>query len=108
MKLMYDVPTRKRIVADMWRKGYTEVEIANEIGYTSAEHVTKLLRKLGLRDEEMMIDVPKVIALQRAGWTMDQIVEEFDQKYTAEQLKEAVRKWKERRNGMAAADTAGE
>lgn len=98
MKLKYDIPARKRIVADMWRKGYTKVEIANEIGYTSIGHVTSLLNKLGLRGEEMMIDVPKVLALQRAGWTLDQILDEFDGDFTAEQVNTAVRKWKEKRN----------
>ena len=98
-KVFYDRETRHRMVADMYQNGYTDIEIAEEMGYKTTEHVKVILRKMGMLENESAIDVPKVLALKKAGWSMGMIVQEFGRKYTQKEISSAVIDWQRRRNG---------
>ena len=95
MRYKYDKDTRYKIVAEMHRKGYTDIEIADEIGYAPS-HVRTVLKRLGLLDHTEL-DVPKVLALKEAGWSIDRIVGEFGKKFTSDEIKDAVRAWEAKR-----------
>lgn len=96
-RLLYDVENRKKIVREMYLEGRTELEIADRIGYKSTKHVKATIRKLGLRVDCPIIDVPKVLALRKAGWQTEQIIEEFGYKFSADQIEEEVKKYARRK-----------
>ena len=89
-----DKPGRRKKAAEMYQDGYSVHDICAELGFTSEEYVRTILKDLGVWPEQLHgIDVPKVLALRRAGWHMAQILEEFNGKYTAKQIMEAVQRW---------------
>lgn len=82
---------RTALIPVLWKKGKEVSEICEELGYKDAKHVTKVLRRNGLYVDKR-IDVAKVRALQNAGWNMDKIVNEFNYRFTAEEIQAAVRR----------------
>lgn len=87
-------PERRKKAAEMYQGGYSVHDICAELGFTSPEYVRTILKDYGVWPEQMYdIDVPKVLALRKAGWHMSQILDEFRNQYTAEQIMEAVNKW---------------
>ena len=62
-------PERRKKAAEMYTEGYSVHDICAELGFTSPEYVRTVLKDLGVWPEQMHgIDVPKVLALRRAGW----------------------------------------
>lgn len=93
-----DVEERRKQMRQMYEDGYTLPEICEELGYKTTEYVQDELRKLGVYVKYPFgIDVPKVLALRRAGWDMKKIIEEFNHEYTATQINMAVAFENERR-----------
>lgn len=85
---------RRKKAAEMYQEGYSVHDICAELGFTSPEYVRTILKDLGVWPEQMYdIDVPKVLALRKAGWHMSQILDEFRNQYTAKQIMEAVERW---------------
>lgn len=102
------VRTRQFDHADIIRmdqEGLTPAEIANVIGAKSTYHLRKIIRdhKRGIdpewrakqkpgvsKPEFIPLDVGKVKALQKAGWTLNDIYREFSGRYPVEQIKEAM------------------
>lgn len=82
---------RTALIPVLWKKGKEVSEICEELGYKDAKHVTKVLRRNGLHVDKR-IDVAKVHALQKAGWNMEMIVDEFGYRFTAEEIQSAIRK----------------
>lgn len=82
---------RTALIPVLWKKGKEVSEICEELGYKDAKHVTKVLRRNGLYVDKR-IDVAKVHALQKAGWNMEMIVNEFGYRYTAEEIQNAIRR----------------
>lgn len=91
----------QKIVND-YRNGMSVADITNKFGYASASAVRYILKKNGVMAQapgrwgDKPIDVPKVLALQAAGWSIEKIVEEFDHKYTAKQIRKAVKDFKKK------------
>ena len=90
---------RNKQIAGLYAEGKTIDEIADILGYKKPEYVRAFLRDHNLLKEppEIGIDVPKVLALQKTGWHMTNIVREFGMKYTAEEIMEEVEKYGRRR-----------
>jgi len=88
MKPKYD---RGKIVR-MYKQGYTDQEIANAVGSSSWRTIDDLLVKLGVRNQkrETTLDVPKVRALAKAGWTVEEIEYEFAWRFGIEQIRDAL------------------
>lgn len=86
-----DRKERQKLIPVLWKEGKSPLEICDELGYKTPEYVIVVLKKLGLY-EDQRIDVPKVLALQKAGWTMDMIEQEFNYRYTQEEIAAAVKK----------------
>ncbi len=81
-------------IAQMADRGYTVDEIVEAIDAKSKSHVLKILTEMGFREATKGIkrlDIPKVKALQKAGWPMAKIVDEFGYNFTAEQIDMAVK-----------------
>lgn len=93
-RLRYDFETRSRMVKEMYLEGMSTQEIANELGYSSSDQIRSILRRLGFKNGEYVMDVPKVLALKKAGWSMAMIVDEFSNRYTATQIENEVEKWR--------------
>ncbi len=88
MKPKYD---REKIVA-MYKQGYSDQEIADAVGSPSWRSIYDLLVKLGVRErkEEPKLDIPKVRALAKAGWTVEEIEYEFAWRFGIEQIRDAL------------------
>ncbi len=90
----------KQMIRD-YRNGMSVEDMRIKYDYSSDTAVRHVLRKLGEmpqtpeRPKEKPLDVPKVLALSRAGWPIGKIVEEFDRKYTPEQIRKAVIEWRD-------------
>ena len=82
---------RTALIPVLWKKGKEVSEICEELGDKDAKHVTKVLRRNGLYVDKR-IDVAKVHALQKAGWNMEMIVDEFGYRFTAEEIQNAIRR----------------
>ena len=82
---------KAKLIPVLWNEGKSPSEICEELGYKDAKHVTKVLRRNGLYVDKR-IDVAKVRALQKAGWNMEMIVNEFNYRFTAEEIQAAVRR----------------
>ena len=80
---------RTALIPVLWKNGKEVSEICEELGYKDAKHVTKVLRRNGLYVDKR-IDIAKVHALQKAGWNMDMIVNEFGYQFTAEEIQKAL------------------
>jgi len=86
---------------EMYKAGAQLEDITAELGYVHDGYVRGLLKNRGLlrpEDQEKgELDVPKVLALKRAGWSMAQIVDEFEHRFTAAEINMEVAKYKEGR-----------
>ena len=89
---------RNALYAEDYRKGMTVTQIQRKYGAKSDSIVRHALKKEGLwtpkryEKKDKPIDVPKVLALLAAHWSMNEIVSEFGHVYTKEQILEAVRR----------------
>lgn len=97
-KWNFGTPERKyKMMIRDYRNGMSIEAMRIKYDYSSDTAVRHVLRKQGElpqapgRWAEKPIDVPKVLALSRAGWPIEEIVEEFDCKYTAKQIRKAVK-----------------
>lgn len=82
-------------IPELFREGKDVYEIADILGYKSPGYIRTVLREQNMLPEQKYgIDVPKVLALRKAGWHMDQIIDEFGHNYTSKQIQEAVTKWR--------------
>ena len=84
-----------------YRNGMSIEKMRIKYDYSSDTAVRHVLRKQGElpqapgRWAEKPIDVPKVLALSKAGWPIGKIVEEFNNEYTAEEIRKAVDEYDE-------------
>ena len=81
--------------------GFTAQEIAAEVGAQSAEHIKVLVRKMKREIAQPVgrppiarqkLDVGKVRALQRAGWSIGKIYYELGMMYPVEEIRKAMKK----------------
>ena len=83
-------------LADLCEQGYTAKEIAERVGAASIQYVKEVLAGMGLCPAEPPkngeLDIPKVKALSRAGWSVEKIRNEFGYQFTADQIEEAIRR----------------
>ena len=88
----------KAMLAD-FNAGMSAEDIQKKYNYATLGAVRYVLRKHGKDPEttgrwgDRPLDVPKVLALSRAGWPIGKIVEEFSNEYTAEEIRKAVKEW---------------
>ena len=94
---MEPMEVRMKQLREMYLQGYDLAYICEEMGYKTQKTAINYLRIMGVY-EGNKLDVNKVIALKRAGWLIDQIVDEFNHKYTAKQIIEAVNEYKREHN----------
>lgn len=87
----------RELMVDLAEDGYTVREIAEIVGAKSPHYVRTALKRLGIkavRDTRTpspdRLDVPKAKALSAAGWTVEQIAEEFDNLFPIEKIREAI------------------
>jgi uncharacterized protein (DUF433 family) len=89
----------KRMIVD-YRNGMSIEDMKIKYDYSSDSAVRNVLRKQGEmaeapgRVKEKPLDIPKVMELMRAQWPIEEIVKEFDGRFTAEQIRKAVREWR--------------
>ncbi len=83
---------RRAKIFELYDDGKSIDEICSILGYHRPEYVRSVLREGGipLVDKLSGIDVPKVLALRKAGWHMADIIEEFGNEFTAEEIIQAV------------------
>lgn len=92
---------RNALYAEDFRKGMTVTQIQRKYGVKSDSIVRHALKKEGLwtpkryEKKDKPIDVPKVLALLAANWSMNEIVSEFGHVYTKEQIEDAVAEYRE-------------
>ena len=88
-------------IRKMAMDGFTAQEIAAEIGAQSAEHIKVLVRKMKREIVQPVgrppiarqkLDVGKVRALQRAGWSIGKIYYELGMMYPVEEIRKAMKK----------------
>lgn len=88
-------------IRKMAMDGFTAQEIAAEVGAQSAEHIKVLVRKMKREIAQPVgrppiarqkLDVGKVRALQRAGWSIGKIYYELGMMYPVEEIRKAMRK----------------
>ena len=88
-------------IRKMAMDGFTAQEIAAEIGAQSAEHIKVLVRKMKREIAQPVgrppiarqkLDVGKVRALQRAGWSIGNIYYELGMMYPVEEIRKAMKK----------------
>lgn len=81
-------------IPELFREGKDVYEIADILGYKSPGYIRTVLREQNMLPEQKYgIDVPKVLALRKAGWHMDRIIDEFGHNYTSKQIMKAVDEW---------------
>lgn len=100
-KWNFGTPERKyKMMIRDYRSGMSIEKMRIKYDYSSDTAVRHVLRKQGElpqtpeRPKEKPLDVPKVLALSRAGWPIEKIVEEFSNEYTEEQIRKAVKEWR--------------
>lgn len=79
----------------LYLQGYDLAYISEEMGITPG-YIEDCLKKMKVWEDYGGIDVPKVLALRRAGRHMAEILYELGQKYTAKQVIEAVNEYDRR------------
>jgi len=79
----------------LYLQGYDLAYISEEMGITPG-YIEDCLKKMKVWQDYGGIDVPKVLALRKAGWHMAEILYELGQKYTAKQVIEAVNEYDRR------------
>ena len=91
-------------IRKMAMDGFTAQEIAAEVGAQSAEHIKVLVRKMKKENPQpagrppiarQKLDVGKVRALQRAGWSIGKIYYELGMMYPVEEIRKAMKKEEE-------------
>jgi hypothetical protein len=86
---------------EMYKAGAQLEEITAKLGYVHDDYVRGLLKQRGLLrpedQEKAELDVPKVLALKRAGWSMVKIADEFENRFTVAEINMEVAKYKEGR-----------
>lgn len=90
-----------RLVED-YLKGRTLDELKELYGYEGRSAVRYVLVKHGVyrktdrqvQNDQRPVDAAKVLALQKAGWSMDKIVDEFGYQYTTAQIVGAVKEYR--------------
>ena len=91
-------------IRKMAMDGFTAQEIAAEVGAQSAEHIKVLVRKMKKENPQhagrppiarQKLDVGKVRALQRAGWSIGKIYYELGMMYSVEEIRKAMKKEEE-------------
>ena len=87
---------RLAMLRELYLSGHTIGEICKEMGYKTPETPINYLRNMGIYEDYGGIDVPKVLALRRAGWHMADIRYELGNKFTAEQIIDAVNEYDRR------------
>ena len=80
---------------ELYEQGYDLAYISEEMGVTPG-YIEDCLKKMGVWYDYGGIDVPKVLALRRAGWHMADIRYELGNKFTAEQIINAVNEYDRR------------
>ena len=77
-------------VVQMHRQGFTDNEIASEVGARDPRYIRELLRRLLSKEElsQTTIDRGKIKALRNAGWTISAIA--FEMQLPAKQIKEVL------------------
>lgn len=80
---------------ELYEQGYDLAYISEEMGITPG-YIEDCLKKMGVWHDYGGIDVPKVLALRKAGWHMADIRYELGNKFTAEQIIEAVNEYDRR------------
>ena len=77
-------------VVQMHRQGFTDNEIASEVGARDPRYIRELLRRLLSKEElsQTTIDKGKIKALRNAGWTISAIA--FEMQLSAETIKEVL------------------
>jgi hypothetical protein len=89
------------VIRKMAMDGFTAQEIAAEVGAQSAEHIKVLVRKMKREIVQPVgrppiarqkLDVGKVRALQRAGWSIGKIYYELGMMYPVEDIRKAMKK----------------
>lgn len=88
---------RRAKIFELYEDGKSIDEICSILGYHRPEYVRSVLREEGipLAEKPNGIDVPKVLALRKAGWHMADILEELGNEFTAEQVIQAVEDYDE-------------
>ena len=81
---------------ELYTNGCTIAEICKEMGFKTPETPINYLKEMGIYEDYGGIDVPKVLALRRAGWHMADILDEFGGKYTADEIMDAVNEYDRR------------
>lgn len=90
----------KAMIAD-FNAGMSAEDIQKKYNYATLGAVRYVLRKHGKEPDlpgrwgDRPLDAPKVLALSRAGWPIEEIVKEFDKRYTVEEIRKAVREWRD-------------
>ena len=88
-------------IRKMAMDGFTAQEIAAEVGAQSAEHIKVIVRKMKREIAQPVgrppiarqkLDVGKVRALQRAGWSIGKIYYELGMMYPVEEIRKAMKK----------------
>ena len=75
----------------MHEDGYTDQEIADEVGAKSWRTIHEILIVMDKQKKrENRLDIPKVRALQKAGWTSEKIEQEFNYRFSRGQIEEAM------------------
>lgn len=98
------VESRLEKMKNLYLQGNTVEEICDMLGYKTVSHVIYRLSQMGVYETQCDIDVPKVLALQKAGWDMPAIVNEFGYTFTASQIIDAVNKYGRRKQKERAED----
>lgn len=91
------VESRLEKMKNLYLQGNTVEEICDILGYKTAKHVEYRLSQMGVYETQCDIDVPKVLALQKAGWNMPAIINEFGYTFTAKQIIDAVNRYGRRK-----------
>lgn len=89
---------KRRQIVELWNQGYSVLDIRDLMEYKCSHSIETQLRLAGINPKGSSgLDVPKVLALMKAKWSMDKIVEEFNYDYSEDEIKAAVASEAERR-----------
>lgn len=105
----HDPKARRKKMIRMYKEGYSLSEICETLEYKDTDYLVQTLRRIGLyKGNRFGIDVPKVLALKKAGWTMKDIIEEFNHEFTATEINMAIAYEKDRKRGQEDVDQTEE
>lgn len=76
-------------IRELYLQGMSMADVAEEVGAKSVSFVRTILRDEGLI-VEYGIDIGKVKALKKAGWSISEIEYELGWKYTAQEIEDAL------------------